>query len=50
MSDPSAEPICVVNTPAILGESVLWHPVDKKIYWLDIVQPRNFRFSVTYEF
>ena len=39
MSAQAAEPICVVNTPAILGESVLWHPVDKKIYWLDLKGP-----------
>jgi D-xylonolactonase len=36
---PAAEPICVVKTPAVLGESVLWHPVDKKIYWLDLRGP-----------
>jgi len=35
----SAEPQCVVKTPASLGESVLWHPVDKKIYWLDLKGP-----------
>lgn len=33
------QPHCVVQTPAILGESVLWHPVDKKIYWLDLKAP-----------
>ncbi|WP_374649735.1 SMP-30/gluconolactonase/LRE family protein [Dongia sp.] len=36
---PAAEPICVVKTPAILGESVLWHPVEKKVYWLDLKGP-----------
>jgi sugar lactone lactonase YvrE len=36
---PAADPICVVKTPAVLGESVLWHPVDKKIYWLDLKGP-----------
>ena len=36
---PAAEPICVVKTPAVLGESVLWHPIEKKIYWLDLRGP-----------
>lgn len=36
---PAAEPVCVVKTPAVLGESVLWHPIDKKIYWLDLKEP-----------
>jgi xylono-1,5-lactonase len=39
MSAKVAEPVCVVKTPAVLGESVLWHPVDKKIYWLDLKGP-----------
>lgn len=38
-SGPAPQPHCVVKTPAILGESVLWHPVDKKIYWLDLKAP-----------
>ena len=33
------QPQCVVETPAILGESVLWHPGDRKIYWLDLKAP-----------
>lgn len=36
---PAAEPTCIVRTPAILGESVLWHSVDKKIYWMDLRTP-----------
>ncbi|MBL8708967.1 MAG: SMP-30/gluconolactonase/LRE family protein [Rhodospirillaceae bacterium] len=32
-------PQCVVKTPAKLGESVLWHPVDRKVYWLDLKGP-----------
>lgn len=27
------------------GENPLWHPFEKKIYWLDIVQPRMFRYD-----
>lgn len=34
-----AEPQCVVRTRAILGESVLWNPQDRKIYWLDLKGP-----------
>lgn len=35
----SAEPQCVVKTRAILGESVLWNPLDRKVYWLDLKGP-----------
>lgn len=27
------------------GENPLWHPVEKKLYWLDIVNPRMFRYD-----
>lgn len=30
---------CVVKTRAVLGESVLWHPVARLIYWLDLKGP-----------
>jgi sugar lactone lactonase YvrE len=30
---------CVVKTRAILGESVLWHPAERRIYWLDLKAP-----------
>jgi D-xylonolactonase len=35
----SADLKCVVKTRAILGESVLWHPAARKIYWLDLKAP-----------
>lgn len=34
-----AEPQCVVKTRAVLGESVLWNPQDRKVYWLDLKGP-----------
>lgn len=30
---------CVVKTRAILGESALWHPVERRVYWLDLKGP-----------
>jgi D-xylonolactonase len=27
------------------GEGPLWHPLDKHLYWLDIVNPRMFRYN-----
>ena len=27
------------------GENPLWHPIEKKLYWLDIVNPRMFRYD-----
>ena len=34
-----ATPQCVVDTRAVLGESVLWHSVEKRVYWLDLKGP-----------
>lgn len=34
-----AQPQCVVKTRAVLGESVLWNPLDRKVYWLDLKGP-----------
>ncbi|WP_374371198.1 SMP-30/gluconolactonase/LRE family protein [Dongia sp.] len=30
---------CVAKTQDVLGESVLWHPTERKIYWLDLKGP-----------
>lgn len=27
------------------GENPLWHPIEKKLYWLDIINPRMFRYD-----
>ncbi len=30
---------CIYNTPALLGESPLWHPEEQMLYWVDIEKP-----------
>jgi len=34
----SASPSIVVDSRCILGEGPLWHPVERRIYWLDIAR------------
>src|SRR3990167_2497289 len=36
----------VYNTPCILGEGPIWHPLEKKLYWVDIVEKKLSRVSM----
>ena len=39
------EPEIVVDNPNRLGEGPLWHPEEKRLYWLDILAGRIHRFD-----
>jgi sugar lactone lactonase YvrE len=36
---------CVLAIPALLGESPVWCPIDKVLYWVDIKRPAIHRFN-----
>ncbi len=36
---------CVLPWGAQLGESPVWHPVEKVLYWIDILKPGLYRFN-----
>jgi sugar lactone lactonase YvrE len=44
-SVPSADVECVLPVSALLGESPVWCPVDKVLYWVDIKRPAIYRFD-----
>jgi D-xylonolactonase len=39
------EPELVVNYECECGENPLWHPLEKRLYWVDIIKGRIFRFD-----
>ncbi len=41
------EPELIADYQCRVGEGVLWHPLDKQIYWLDIPRGLIFRFNPT---
>lgn len=38
-------PELIADTSCILGESPLWHPREKKLYWIDILAGQVFRYD-----
>jgi sugar lactone lactonase YvrE len=38
---------CIFDQPALLGESPLWHPQEKKLYWVDIEKKAIHRLDPT---
>ena len=44
-SIPLAHVECVLPVPALLGESPVWCPGDKVLYWVDIKRPAIYRFD-----
>ncbi|MGA2974914.1 MAG: SMP-30/gluconolactonase/LRE family protein [Spirochaetia bacterium] len=44
-SAPSSSPEVVADYACVCGEGPLWHPTEKKVYWVDIPQGRLFRFD-----
>jgi len=34
---------CVVDARNVLGESVIWHPVERRLYWVDVRAPALYR-------
>lgn len=43
----SCEVSCIWNGSAALGEGPLWHPKEKKLYWVDIVKCQVHQFDPT---
>lgn len=39
------EPELIADYKCVTGESPLWHPIEKKLYWLDISRGRMFHFD-----
>jgi len=39
------KPELIVNYECEIGENPLWHPLEKKLYWVDITKGRIFRFD-----
>jgi D-xylonolactonase len=39
------KPELIVNYDCEIGENPLWHPLEKKLYWVDIANGRIFRFD-----
>jgi len=39
------EPEIIINYDCEIGENPLWHPLEKKLYWLDIAKGRIFWFE-----
>jgi len=39
------EPELIVNYECECGENPLWHPLEKKLYWVDIIKGRIFRYD-----
>ena len=39
------EPELIVDYKCECGENPLWHPLEKKLYWVDIIRGRIFRFD-----
>ncbi|MCD6047843.1 MAG: gluconolactonase [Gammaproteobacteria bacterium] len=37
---------CIYKTPCILGECPVWHPVEKVLYWIDILKPALHRLDL----
>ncbi|MGI9500516.1 MAG: SMP-30/gluconolactonase/LRE family protein [Geminicoccaceae bacterium] len=38
---------CVLPWGAELGEAPIWHPIEERLYWVDILQPAVYRFDPT---
>jgi D-xylonolactonase len=43
--DAALEPELVVDTRCALGEGPLWHPLERRVYWVDIPNGRLFRYD-----
>ena len=41
------EPKIVADTKCVIGEGPLWHPMEEKLYWLDIDQGSLFCYDPT---
>jgi D-xylonolactonase len=39
------KPVCVADYACHTGENPLWHPLEKRLYWVDIPQGRLFRYD-----
>ncbi len=39
------EPVCLADYACHTGEGPLWHPLEKRLYWVDIPQGRLFRYD-----
>ena len=39
------EPELIINYECECGENPLWHPLEKRLYWVDIIKGRIFRFD-----
>jgi D-xylonolactonase len=39
------EPELIADYGCVVGEGVLWHPAERRLYWLDIVTGRVFRYD-----
>jgi sugar lactone lactonase YvrE len=47
LSNPADVKIeCIFDKPVTLGESPLWHPAEKLLYWIDIVGPALHQLNV----
>lgn len=44
-SDRASGLNCVLPWGAQLGESPVWHPVEQRLYWVDILRPAVYRFD-----
>lgn len=38
-------PVCIADYACHTGEGPLWHPLEKRVYWVDIPQGRLFRYD-----
>ena len=39
------QPELIVDVPCQLGENPLWHPLEKRVYWTDIIAGKLFRYD-----
>ncbi len=39
------EPLLIADYACVVGEGPMWHPMEKRMYWVDIVTGRMFRYD-----
>src|SRR3990167_11056424 len=37
---------CIYNQSCLLGEGPIWHPIEKVLYWVDIIKPELHRLNL----
>src|SRR6476659_7611369 len=43
--EPPVEPELIADYHCVTGEGPAWHPLEKRLYWVDIPEGRMFRYD-----